>query len=316
MENQFFSDNQKTAMREGAKQRKALIENTKEAAQRAADASILDTEEKIDTILSGPTGIGKTYNMLKALKEVGLEQDEDFVLLSGSHSMTQFAIKLMMSHRVFTLNKKSEHETLIVMVDDCDSFFQTKDSRNILKGMMGAKGTRKLQYNKMLPEHMLTDRQHAVLEHYRHSDGSPGFTIPCDDVAFVFTTNFVFPTERQAKAELDKGLTNRALTMQDLIAIRSRVKLKPFHMNKATNWGWLAEVALNDGLLDMLNDQPMPEFAKYQLLDFVANKWEQMTESNLRTITDMGLIMKKYGANARDYWATDFLVQNQTEILL
>lgn len=317
--NKYFSPNQKTAQLEGAKHRRALLANVKEAAQRAINSGLLDDEEKMDTILSGPTGIGKTYNMKKALHDVGLVERENYIMLSGDHSMTQFAIKLMMVHREFTINKKTDTETLIVMVDDCDSFFQNKASRNILKGMMGAKGSRQLQYNKMLPEHMLTDRQHATLEHYRNTDGSPGFRIPCDDVAFVFTTNFVFPTERQAKAELEKGLSNRALTYQDLTAIRSRVKLKPFHMNMATNWGWIAEVALNDGLLDCLNDvQILPDvdYAKYLLLDFIANKWENMTESNLRTVTDMALTMKKYGMEARDIWTVDFLKQSQSMIAL
>ena len=317
--NKYFSPNQKMAQLEGAKHRRALLANVKEAAQRAIDSGLLDEAEKIDTILAGPTGIGKTYNMKKALNDVGLVEKEDYILLSGDHSMAYFSIKLMMAHREFTLNKKHENETLIVMVDDCDSFFQNKASRNILKGMMGAKGTRQLQYNKMLPEHMLTDRQHAVLEHYRHTDGSPGFTVPCDDVAFVFTTNFVFPTEREAKQQLAKGLSTKALTYQDLVAIRSRVKLKPFHMNMATNWGWIAEVALNDGLLDILDEVeglPDVDYAKYLLLDFIANKWENMTESNLRTVTDMALTMKKHGMAARDIWTVDFLKQSQSVISL
>jgi len=313
--NEYFSDNQVNAQRVGANLRQSLIENTKQAARIAQNASFLDPSEKRDTILSGPTGIGKTENMNRAFAAIGYEKGKDYVSLSGDHSMTGFAIKLMMAHREFQLRKK-EGETLIVMVDDCDSFFQSKDARNKLKGMMGATGTRELQYNKLLPEHMLTDRQHATLEHYRNTDGSPGFTIPCEDVAFVFTTNFVFPTERQAKLELAKGLTNRALSFQDLTAIRSRVNLKPFHMNMATNWGWLAEVALNDGLLDMMNDLPDPEYSKYQLLDFIATKWEQMTESNLRTVQAMGYLMKKHGNKARSFWNTDYIVQNQEMITL
>lgn len=317
--NKYFSPNQKMAQLEGAKHRRALLANVKEAAQRAIDSGILDEAEKMDTILSGPTGIGKTYNMTKALNDVGLKENEDFILLKGDHSMTAFAIKLMMAHRQFTLDKKHGTETLIVMVDDCDSFFKDKASRNILKGLLGSKGSRQLQYNKMLPEHMLTDRQHAVLEHYRHTDGSPGFTIPCDDVAFVFTTNFVFPTERQSRLESEKGLTAKSLVYADLVAIRGRVKLKPFHMNMATNWGWIAEVALNDGLLDMLDEVeglPDVDYAKYLLLDFIANKWENMTESNLRTVTDMALTMKKHGMDARDIWTVDFLKQTQSVISL
>jgi hypothetical protein len=316
MENKYFSTKQKAAQIEGKKKRRALIKATEEAAQRAVNASVLDQEDKIDTILSGSTGIGKTWNTEKALEGLEFKPNEDYVLLQGNHSMTAFAIKLMMAHRTFTLNKKNEDETLIVMVDDCDTFFSNKDSRNILKGMTGRRGTRRLQYNKILPEHMLTDRQHAVLEHYRHTDGSPGFTISCDDVAFIFTTNFKFPTENQASAELAKnGPTNRANALQDLAALRSRCKTKDFMLDKAINWGWIVEVALNDGLLDMLNETEDPEFSKYRLLDWVLNNWDNMTEHNLRTISDMGRMMIKYPDSYIDEWEADF-VEGNTLVLL
>ena len=316
MGNTYFSSKQKAAQIEGKKKRRALIKATEEAAQRAVNSSQLHPEDKIDTILSGSTGIGKTYNTEKALSGLGFEANRDYVLLQGNHSMTGFAIKLMMAHREFMLNRVTEDQTLIVMVDDCDSFFSNKDSRNILKGMTGRKGTRRLQYNKMLPEHMLTDRQHAVLEHYRNTDGSPGFTISCDEVAFIFTTNFKFPTENQAASELAKnGPTNRANALQDLAALRSRCKTKDFMLDKAINWGWLVEVALNDGLLDMLDETDNPEFNKYRLLDWVLNNWNQMTEHNLRTIADMGRMMIKYPDSYVDEWEADFVESNDLILL-
>lgn len=311
MENKYFSTKQRAAQIEGKKKRRALIKATEEAAQRAIDSSVLDQDDKMDTILSGTTGIGKTLNTQKALEGLGFKPNEDYVLLQGNHSMTAFAIKLMMAHREFITNVKKDNETLIVMVDDCDTFFSNKDSRNILKGMTGSKGTRRLQYNKILPEHFLTDRQHAVLEHYKNSDGSPGFTIPCDDVAFIFTTNFKFPTENQAAAELAKsGPTNRANSMNDLAALRSRCKTKDFMLEKAINWGWIVEVSLNDGLLDMLDETEDPEFNKYRLLDWVLNNWENMTEHNLRTIGDMGRMMVKYPDTYIDEWEGDFVEGN------
>ena len=311
MENKYFSTNQRNAQIEGKKKRRALIQTTEEAAQRAINSILLDIEDKIDTILSGTTGIGKTWRMQKALEGLGFIPNEDYVLLQGNHSMTAFAIKLMMAHREFITNRKKGSETLIVMVDDCDTFFSSKDSRNILKGMTGSRGTRFLQYNKMLPEHMLTDRQHAVLEHYRNKDGSPGFTIPCDDVAFIFTTNFKFPTENQAAAELAKnGPTNRANTMNDLTALRCRCKTRDFMLEKGINWGWLVEVSLNDGLLSMLDKTDNPEFNKYRLLDWVLNNWDNMTEHNLRTIADMGRIMVNNPDNYIDEWEADFVEGN------
>jgi len=125
-QNQYFSTKQRAAQIEGKKKRRALIKATELASQRAVNSSILDIEEKRDTILSGSTGIGKTYNTQKALKEAGFEPNEDYVLLQGNHSMIGFAIKLMMAHREFTINKTEDTQTLIVMIDDCDTFFGSK----------------------------------------------------------------------------------------------------------------------------------------------------------------------------------------------
>ena len=74
-QNQYFSTKQRAAQIEGKKKRRALIKATELAAQRAVNSSILDPGEKRDTILSGSTGIGKTYNTQKALKQADLWDD-------------------------------------------------------------------------------------------------------------------------------------------------------------------------------------------------------------------------------------------------
>jgi hypothetical protein len=176
---------------------------------------------------------------------------------------------------------------------------------------MGKKGTRQFQYTKMFPFHMLDDLQLATMEHYKNTDGSPGFKINCDDVAFIFTTNFIFPTENQAKAVMDKlGPTNRSNALMDLAALRSRAKTKDFMLEKSVNWGWIVEVSLNDGLLDMLNDLPDPDFSKWRLLEWVITHWDQMTEHNLRTIADMGRMMKRHPQNFVDEWEADFISED------
>ena len=86
-------------------------------------------------------------------------------------------------------------------------------------------------------------------------------------------------------------------------------------LDKAINWGWIVEVALNDGLLDMLNETEDPEFSKYRLLDWVLNNWDNMTEHNLRTISDMGRMMIKYPDSYIDEWEADF-VEGNTLVLL
>jgi len=301
-----FSSKQQHARIEGRKKRNALIRATQEAAERAKGSTFFQ-DDKMDTILSGSTGIGKTFNCERALSQIGLKRDKDYVLFTGNNSMLGFALKLMLSHRHFLETRKSTEERLIVMVDDCDTFFADKVSRDTLKRLLASRGNRVFQYDKIVPVHMMNEVQLQALEFYMNKDGSPGFKIPCDDIAFIFTTNFIFPTEAQAKYMLDKnGPTNRANAFQDLAALRSRAKTKDFMLEKDVNWGWIVEVALADGLLDMLDSTSDPDFNKWLLLNWVLTNWDHMTEHNLRTISDMGRMMIRFPESFQDEWEADF----------
>lgn len=303
----MFTSKEKSFIVEGKKKRRALIEATIEAAQRALEENELRGEFKIDTILSGSTGIGKTHNIMKAFKKAKVTP----VVIQGNQSMFDFSTMLMLHHYKFQQNKKKNPnlKKLIVIADDCDSFFKNDDTLNILKGMTGKGDSRKLQYNKAIQEHMMTPEMLAILDEYRFSSGKLGFEIPCEDIVFVLTTNFSLPTEKYAKDYIAKsGPTARANRLNHLAAIRRRFNTKDFMLNKYENWGWLAEVTLNDGLVDDVLTTSQSELQKYIILNWVLNKWDEMTESNLDTIRDLALKMVQYPNEYRDVWEADYLV--------
>jgi len=68
----------------------------------------------------GRGGMGKTENTLRALAEMGLQQNKDFVLISGVKSLLSF-IKIL----------EANHDKILI-VDD-DSISKNKDVANILK---------------------------------------------------------------------------------------------------------------------------------------------------------------------------------------
>ena len=303
----MFTSKQTSYIVEGKKQRRALIQATIEAAKRALEENELRGEFKIDTILSGSTGIGKTYNIMKAFKQTKVSP----VVIQGNQSMFDFSTMLMLEHYKFQRQKEENRnlKKLIVIADDCDSFFKNDDTLNILKGMTGKGDSRKLQYNKAIPEHLMTPEMLAVLDYYRFSSGKLGFEIPCDDIVFVLTTNFSLPTEKYAKDYISKnGPTARANRLNHLAAIRRRFNTKDFMLNKYENWGWLAEVTLNDGLVDDVLTGKHAEYEKYIILDWVLNKWDEMTESNLDTVRDLALKMKDYPSDYKDVWEADYLI--------
>lgn len=303
----MFTSKQKAYIVEGKKKRKALIEATKEAAQRALEENELRGEFKIDTILSGSTGIGKTHNIMKAFKQVKVVP----VVIQGNQSMFDFATMLMLQHYKFQQDKRKNPnlKKLIVIADDCDSFFKNDETLNILKGMTGKSESRKLQYNKAIQEHLMTPEMLAVLDNYRFTSGKLGFEIPCDDIVFVLTTNFTLPTEKQAKDYMaNNGPTPRANRLNHLAAIRRRFNTKDFMLDKYTNWGWLAEVTLNDGLVDDVLKGKHAEWQKFQILDWVLSNWDELTESNLDTIRDLALKMIQYPNDYRDVWEADYMI--------
>ena len=168
--------------------------------------------------------------------------------------------------------------------------------------MTGKTGTRQFQYNKKINEHMFTEMQMAVMEEYR-TPGMHGFTVPTDDFIFIFTTNFKLPYESDAKELLEKnGPSGKANKQLDLAAIRGRFNVKDMFLQFEENWGWIAEVGLNDGGLDMIDEEQ-----RMILLDWMYNNWNNMTESNIRTIEKMAYEMVDYPTEYRDNWEADFL---------
>jgi len=302
----MFTSKQKSFIIEGKKKRNALIKATIEAADRALNENELRGDFKIDTILSGSTGIGKSYNTEKAFKSIGVEP----IVLQGNQSMFDFATMLMLEHYKFQLKKKKNPELrkMIVVADDCDSFFKSDETVNILKGMTGKAGTRKLQYNKAVQEHLMTPEMLAILDEYRYPSGKLGFEVPCDDIVFILTTNFSLPTENYAKNYMrEKGPTSRANRLNHLSAVRRRFTTKDFMLDKVTNWGWIAEVTLNDGLVDDILTGPQSEFQKFMILDWMLSNWDEMTENNLDTVRDLALRMVEEPNDFRDIWEADYI---------
>jgi len=300
-----YTSKQKSAIVDGQQKRNALIRATKEAAKRATEINELRGSFKCDTILSGSTGIGKSYNIEKAFEDNNIPA----IKLTGTQSMFAFSTRLMLEHHIFqSTREESGQQKLIVLVDDCDSFFQSKDNINILKGMTGKEGSRVLQYNKAIQEHMMTPEMLTILDQYRNPNGAQGFTVNCDDIVFFLTTNFNLPSENRANAVAkESGGSNRANRLLDLAAVRRRFSCKDFILDKDVNWGWIAEVALNDGLLDFLGDDELGQFKKFTVLDWMWNNWSHMMEHNLDTVYDLALHMQESPMEYKDIWEADYI---------
>ena len=86
--------------------------------------------------ISGRAGTGKTYNVERALRDEGLVEDEDYVLVSGAASV------IMMYKKFF------QYRNGTLVFDDCDAVFRDENGRNLMKAALDTKAIRKISYLK------------------------------------------------------------------------------------------------------------------------------------------------------------------------
>ena len=286
--------------------RKALIKATKDAAERASKTDDVRGDFKPDTVLMGSTGIGKTHWTSMALDSSNVQ----YTTITGSTTFFNFCGNLMLAHYTFMKKRKNSDEKLVVNFQDCDFLFSNEEGRNALKEMAEKQGLRKLTYGKIVQEHLMSESQLSVLDKYRPSNGGTGFSIDCNDMIFIFATNFKLPTENEANTYGKKNpATPRANSLMSLAAIRRRFTCRDFMLDKATNWGWLAYVTLNDStLIQNLLGNKLYNKHKYEILNWVWSNWDEMTEHNLDTIKSLALDIKEYGPDGYiDVWESSFI---------
>jgi Cdc6-like AAA superfamily ATPase len=93
-------------------------------------------------LLTGQAGVGKTYTVTNVLKDQGLKENDDFVVIKG-HSSPLGLYKTLYSHR-----------DQIVVFDDCDSIWKDQVSVNILKAALDSYDVRRISWNSMSAERL------------------------------------------------------------------------------------------------------------------------------------------------------------------
>lgn len=279
-----FSSNQMNAIQKGELMRESLLK----AAKKAAEVNIKSPHPH--TYLYSPAGLGKTYNVMKAVTKA----KRPYRLISGNNSLWSFAIDIMNIHATKPANSK-----FIIIVDDCDALLESRNldtMKNVLSG------NKILSYQAQLAVTRLDPDTQANLPRYQTS-GRLGFEVPCDDFVFIFCSNFRLPFDDETSKVQAKGISKAAKRMNGLSAIRSRLNTKDFDMDWQTQWGWIATVVIKDGALNELN---IDSDSQMILLDWMYHNWNLMKETNIRTTIKMAQIMIEEH-QYKTIWETDFL---------
>jgi len=241
-------------------------------------------------------GLGKTHNVIKSVEEQGVP----FVTISGKNSDWAFALGLALIYY-----KKEKGQSIRIIVDDCDALL-SDSFVNTLKNML--EGEKKLVYNKHIhPMYLDTDEKKKAVEHL--SNGV-GFTVPCDEFIFIFTSNYKLPTSNEAMEAEKKGPGRSTQKIINLNAIRTRVMTKDIIFQSEQEWwGWIADAVLNDGALD----QYLEEDQCIELLRWMFNHWKNLTGRDLRTAQQLAAIMCS-DEDYEDVWEQDYIDHNSKKI--
>lgn len=241
----------------------------------------------------GPAGIGKTYMVKKQLEESGVK----YYLVTGTNSIFTLGVFLA----VIQANNP-EKEKIYIFIDDCDEILKSESNCNIMKNVLF--GEKRFVYeksmNSILPT--LTEVQRSAIFNFS-SDDKLGFSVPTDNLVFIFTSNFKLPCDDEVQEAREKGRT-KAVLMSHHNAIRSRVQCADFELSDAEKWGWSADVILNTACLESLN---LTDEERKKILDFNWNNWERLKERSIRSIEKIAVVMRENPEDYMDVWEIDFL---------
>ena len=292
-------------MTEGQVKRQSLIDATKSVATKSKNPDNIRGSFRQDTLLMGQSGIGKTHWTMKSLDE----ENVNFIKLRGSVNFLFLCASLMLAHYHHTKTRKNKYEKLVVVIDDCDSLFSDDIGLNALKEMTEKNGPeRKISYNRIIQEHQLEQEHLDILDNYRPKNGGSGFSVDCNDMIFIVCTNFTVPTDVDAKRIAEKyPATKKANRYNSLAAVRRRFDPYEFFLDETTNFGLLAYVAIHDEtFIPKGITKKMYEKHIVEILLWIKNNWNHLTDRNLDMIVDMCYMIIEHPFDYNDFWDSKF----------
>lgn len=245
------------------------------------------------TYFFSPPGLGKTFAVRNHLMDSGTR----YIQVSGNVSMFAFGIQLAV---INYLNPNKE--SIVVFVDDCDEIFKTEVSCNTMKNVLD--GDRVFTYEKSLSSQWsnLSQIQREAIKHFQ-GEGKMGFSVPTDNLVFVFTSNFKLPIDDEVREAREKGQSKMVL-LAHKNAIRSRCRVADFDLGWKEHWGWIADVVLNTNCLESWG---ILSKDKLIMLDFLWNYWDRLTERSIRLMEKMAVAMREHPEKYRIIWELDYL---------
>jgi hypothetical protein len=193
-------------------------------------------------------------------------------------------------------------QKIVIHVDDCEVLFENTNNVNIMKKVLDT--DRVFVYEKSLQSQRanLNDIQKDAIDHFSEQ-GKMGFTVPTNNMTFIFTSNKRLPYDNEVELARSKG-KSKATYLAHLNAIRSRVHVADFELSKNEFWGWISSIVIES---NCLNDYEPTSEEICEVLDFLYHHWDHFKEKNIRTVEKMFSVMRDFPENYETIWSMDYL---------
>jgi hypothetical protein len=246
-------------------------------------------------IISSLPGLGKTYEMTQAMKQL----KDPPLLFTGDNGFFGYMLDVLTA---IYLNGGPKNK-LTVVNDDCDVLFEDKVI-NTTKKMFD--DSRVLRYGKNYKslKGLCSDTQWDAVLSFAN-DARAGLEIDVSNVTFITLTNCHLHTVDEVEAQ-EEGSSKYA-KYNARYAIRRRTEYKEIEMPVMELWGYVADVVLNEKLCENI-DPTISQGHKEQILQWCFNKWDKgITERNLSIVEKMTKKIVQYPTDYLDIWEQEYV---------
>lgn len=288
---QFFSSKQRSAIENGFRLTERLEKYTEQAFGLRPDLK----ETKRHTIIWSPPGAGKTFTVNQTIQQSGIRP----VKFHGKASMNAFVIKMAYAVHCHPA------DTIVVWIDDCDTFFADSESLNVMKGVLdedrNVLGWDVNMTSEILKAEKSDNREGQMIAEALRSfqpPGSVGVEIPTDRCRFIITTNKKLATKHDVDTSPKK---------MDEHAVRDRVQWRAFDISSDEAWGWMASVILSADVFKECGFS-LDEQQTYMLLNNFHQYWNNLSANSMRTVMEAGAMLHNSPESFADEFEQSFLL--------
>jgi hypothetical protein len=284
---QVFNKDQLHFISKGAIHRQTL--------RKQIDDALTKNKFKRNYIISSLPGLGKTYEMDEAIKQLANPP----ISFKGDGSFFTYFIDVATA---MYLNGGPQNP-LTVVNDDCDVLFSDKVI-NTTKKMFD--DTRVLRYGKNYTslKPLCSEIQWEAIQSFAN-DTKAGIELDVSNVTFITLTNMHLQTVDEVEAQEDGSSKYEKYNAR--YAIRRRTTYKEIEMPLEELWGYVADVVLNEKICEKFIPS-ISQQHKEQILQWLYVKWTKgLTERNLSIVEKMTMDIDSYPTDYLDIWEQEYV---------